>query len=140
MIERARAANVQCMLVTGTCVSTSRKARKLCEATTNYPLYFTAGVHPHHAKECNDATLGELRQLLASDKCVAVGECGLDFNRNFSPPDVQEQWFDAQVCVLLTASTQLQYMAQIWMMRGDDAGLACVHQIVSGMVGMVGDG
>lgn len=45
------------------------------------------------------STLDELRKLLEHPKCVAVGETGLDFNRNFSPPDVQEVWFDKQVCI-----------------------------------------
>ncbi|KAF5834185.1 hypothetical protein DUNSADRAFT_9260 [Dunaliella salina] len=97
VIDRARRANVASMIVTGTCLSTSLAAKKLCEATTSYPLYFTAGVHPHTAKTCNSTTIPELRQLASSPKCVAVGECGLDFNRNFSPQDVQLQWFEEQV-------------------------------------------
>ena len=52
-------------------------------------LYFTAGVHPHNAKGCGPATLPALRQLAAHPRCVAIGECGLDFNRNFSLPEVQ---------------------------------------------------
>uniref|UniRef100_A0A7S0S5G7 TatD related DNase n=1 Tax=Chlamydomonas leiostraca TaxID=1034604 RepID=A0A7S0S5G7_9CHLO len=99
VLERAREANVQCMIVTGTCVGTSRRAQEIVDESTSYPLYFTAGVHPHHAKECNEHTLGELRKLLEHPKCVAVGETGLDFNRNFSPPDVQEVWFDKQVAL-----------------------------------------
>lgn len=54
VLERARAANVQSMIVTGTCIGTSRRAKEICEESTSYPLYFTAGVHPHHAKECNE--------------------------------------------------------------------------------------
>lgn len=46
---------------------------------------------------CNEATLGELRALAAHPRCVALGECGLDFNRNFSPQDVQLEWFEKQV-------------------------------------------
>ncbi|EFJ42922.1 hypothetical protein VOLCADRAFT_107016 [Volvox carteri f. nagariensis] len=41
------------------------------------------------AAGCNNSTLGELRRLVAHPRCVAVGECGLDFNRNFSPPEIQ---------------------------------------------------
>eukprot|EP00200_Dunaliella_tertiolecta_P002448 CAMPEP_0202344448 /NCGR_PEP_ID=MMETSP1126-20121109/4127_1 /ASSEMBLY_ACC=CAM_ASM_000457 /TAXON_ID=3047 /ORGANISM="Dunaliella tertiolecta, Strain CCMP1320" /LENGTH=299 /DNA_ID=CAMNT_0048935643 /DNA_START=105 /DNA_END=1004 /DNA_ORIENTATION=+ len=97
VIDRARRANVASMIVTGTCLRTSLAAKELCEATTSYPLYFTAGVHPHTAKTCNSTTIPKLRQLASSPKCVAIGECGLDFNRNFSPQDVQMQWFEEQV-------------------------------------------
>eukprot|EP00955_Chlamydomonas_euryale_P085660 364133-Chlamydomonas_euryale.AAC.4 len=85
------------MVVTGTCVRTSTAACRLAEGSTDYPLYFTAGVHPHNAKTCNKDTLARLTELASSTKCVAIGECGLDFNRNFSKPEVQIQWFDEQV-------------------------------------------
>jgi TatD DNase family protein len=51
------------------------------------------------AQHCDDDTLPLLRRLAAHPRCVAVGECGLDFNRNFSPPDAQERWFQAQVAL-----------------------------------------
>ncbi|KAJ9508367.1 hypothetical protein QJQ45_011884 [Haematococcus lacustris] len=53
VIQRARDANVASMIVTGTCSKTCSKAQRLCEQSS-YPLYFTAGVHPHNAKECHD--------------------------------------------------------------------------------------
>src|SRR5207237_481221 len=56
-----------------------------------------AGVHPHHARDCDDATVGELRMRAMHPRCVAIGECGLDFNRNYSPHPDQEKWFVAQV-------------------------------------------
>lgn len=55
VIARAQAANVACMVVTGTCVATSQAAQRLCaRPDVSLPLYFTAGVHPHDAKTCND--------------------------------------------------------------------------------------
>ena len=54
-------------------------------------------MHPHNAKDCDEATLDALRQLAAHNLCMAIGECGLDFNRDFSPRDVQERWFREQV-------------------------------------------
>lgn len=42
-------------------------------------------------------TEGIMRELLSSPQCVAVGECGLDYNRNFSPQDVQRDVFEKQV-------------------------------------------
>jgi TatD DNase family protein len=52
-------------------------------------------VHPHNARECDSDTIQQLRHLLAQPAVVAVGECGLDFNRDFSPRPVQERCFEA---------------------------------------------
>ena len=50
-------------------------------------LYFTVGVHPHDAKTFDEqTTLQSMKCMLEHPLAVAVGECGLDFNRNFSPP------------------------------------------------------
>lgn len=51
VLRRAQAANVKAIIVTGTCVRTSQAAARLCDEFKDvYPLYFTAGVHPHNAK------------------------------------------------------------------------------------------
>ena len=96
VMSRADKAGVSRMVVTGTDVGQSKKAAIL---SAKHPgrLWSTAGVHPHHAKDCDDSTIDTLRALLSEPQVVAVGECGLDYNRNFSPPDVQRKWFDAQV-------------------------------------------
>jgi TatD DNase family protein len=54
-------------------------------------------VHPHHARECDDTTIAALRVLAQQPRVVAIGECGLDFYRNYSPHPDQEKWFAAQV-------------------------------------------
>ena len=84
------------MIVTGTDIEHSQQAAKLAN---EYPrvLYATAGIHPHHAKDCNDQTLTILETLSQQQGVVGIGECGLDFNRNFSPADAQEKWFEAQL-------------------------------------------
>lgn len=74
VIQRAKEAGVAAIIVTGCNIRSAQAARQLCESVTDLPLFFTAGVHPHNAKECDDTTLDELRQLLAHDKCVAVGK------------------------------------------------------------------
>lgn len=96
VVARAQSAGVNQMVVTGTNIEHSQQAEAL---TRQYPglLYATAGVHPHHAKDCDDQTLAQLEQLAKQQGVVAIGECGLDFNRNFSPRDVQIQWFEAQL-------------------------------------------
>ncbi|MCA9639109.1 MAG: TatD family hydrolase, partial [Myxococcales bacterium] len=62
-------------------------------------VYATAGIHPHHGADCDSLALATLRELHASARCVAVGECGLDYNRNFSPPKAQRSAFAAQLAL-----------------------------------------
>ena len=92
VLARARQAGVTRIIVTGT---TPEESRKALDLSKTFGLYATAGVHPHHARECGPDTIAQLRAL-AKD-AVAIGECGLDFNRNYSPHPDQEKWFVAQV-------------------------------------------
>ena len=96
VLARARQAGVTAIVVTGTSVAESLNALKTSNA---YPqtVYATAGVHPHHARECNDTTIPALRVLAQQPRVVAIGECGLDFNRNYAPHPDQEKWFVAQM-------------------------------------------
>ena len=94
VLSRARAHGVERIIVTGASVAESRRAADIADA---HGLYATAGVHPHHARECDDATIPALRDLAARPRVVALGECGLDFNRNYSPHPSQEKWFVAQL-------------------------------------------
>ena len=94
VLARAREAGVGRIIVTGTTVEESRHAVRLAEEKG---LYATAGVHPHHAKECGPDTIPALRELAQHPRVVAIGECGLDFNRNYSPHPDQEKWFIAQL-------------------------------------------
>ncbi len=96
VLERARAAGVANIVVTGTSVTESEQALRLAEAHPGL-LYATAGVHPHHARECDAHTLPALRELASHPRVVALGECGLDWNRNYSPHPDQEKWFVAQL-------------------------------------------
>ncbi len=60
-------------------------------------LFSTAGVHPHNAKRFDDDTLALLSRLSETPEVVAIGECGLDYDRDFSPRDVQRRVFAAQL-------------------------------------------
>lgn len=61
-------------------------------------LSFTAGVHPHNAKEItNLAQLDILKTYASNKKMVAIGEIGLDYNRMFSPQEKQIEVFEKQV-------------------------------------------
>ncbi len=96
VLVRAASAGVRRIVVTGTSVTSSVQAAALCDARPDM-LFATAGVHPHHAADFDAHTTAALRSLLASPKLVAVGECGLDFFRDYSPRDAQRHAFAAQL-------------------------------------------
>lgn len=97
VVERARAAGVRGMLLTGTNLHESEEALQLAK---RYPgCWSTAGVHPHDSSSWTEETGAALRRLAAQPEVVAIGECGLDFNRNFSTPQEQERAFTAQLAL-----------------------------------------
>lgn len=95
VIERARQHKVVSQIITGTSPKESQQAYDLARKFPD--LFSTAGCHPHDAKDFKANDLDKLRTLLSNDKVVAVGECGLDFNRNFSPPAIQLEVFEQQL-------------------------------------------
>lgn len=60
-------------------------------------IYFTQGIHPHDAKEIRPEDLQKIRVRAAMPKMVAVGEIGLDYHYNNSPPEVQKKFFREQL-------------------------------------------
>jgi TatD DNase family protein len=96
VLARARAAGVVQMVVTGASRAGSAHALQLAQAHPGV-LYATAGVHPHHATEYTDEADAELRALHADARVVAVGECGLDYHRDFSPRPAQRRAFERQL-------------------------------------------
>ena len=96
VIERARTAGVTHMIVTGSSLSSTRRA---IELVREYPdvLRATAGVHPHHASEFTAEQRLELESLLQAPEVCAAGECGLDYFRNFSPQADQQRAFAQQL-------------------------------------------
>jgi TatD DNase family protein len=98
VLSRAAAAGVTRLVVTGTSVTSSVQASALCEAHPG-TLFATAGVHPHHAADFDAHSTAALQRVLANPAVVAVGECGLDFFRDYSPRDAQRQAFAAQLAL-----------------------------------------
>lgn len=96
VMQRAKDAGVVKIVVTGASDEGNSKAAALAEAHPGY-LYATAGVHPHHAKDYNSASAALIRELTRKEAVVAVGECGLDYFRNFSPRDAQLAAFQSQL-------------------------------------------
>lgn len=106
LLMRARAANVSQILATGTSVASSRLALELARANPG-TVFATAGVHPHGAKSYDPSTFRELTELWACPEVVAVGECGLDYNRNFSTPQAQRMAFEQQLSVAVETGKPL---------------------------------
>ncbi len=98
ILQRAHDAGVARIIVTGSSDESNVKAADLADAHPGI-LYSTAGVHPHHASDYDDKSDALIRKLIKKDAVVAVGECGLDYFRNFSPRQAQLDAFRRQLDV-----------------------------------------
>ncbi len=98
VLARAEGRGVQTMIVTGTNVAVSEAAAQLAEARRGL-LFSTAGIHPHDAASAPEGAMDRLRAIAAKEPVVAIGECGLDFHRNYSPRPAQEAMFEAQIAL-----------------------------------------
>ncbi|HEY9026684.1 MAG TPA: TatD family hydrolase [Burkholderiaceae bacterium] len=119
LLSRAAAAGVTHILATGTSLLASELAlgfarthaaarppeARMPEDGARRPpdvrVWATAGVHPHDAKHWTARSAAQFEPLWADERCVAVGECGLDYNRMFSPMHDQRAAFEAQVAAAL---------------------------------------
>lgn len=101
VLDRAYAAGVCQLLLTGTSVEGSEQALQLCHELDDgaQRLFSTAGIHPHSASDWHAESERQLRALLLEDRVRAVGECGLDFNRDFSPRPQQEKVLEAHLAL-----------------------------------------
>src|SRR6267378_6001733 len=96
VIARAQTAGVVQMVITGSTLASTQRALALARAHPTR-LFATAGVHPHHASELTAPRAPELEDLARQSEVVAVGECGLDYFRDFSPRAAQRQAFQRQL-------------------------------------------
>lgn len=106
VLQRAREAGVARMIVTGASREHSPKALALAQAHPGI-LFATAGVHPHHAVEYTEECDAEMRALHAHPEVVAVGECGLDYFRDFSPRPAQRKAFERQLQIAVDTGKPL---------------------------------
>ncbi len=106
VLARTRAAGVARLVVTGADANGSRDALALARKHPTM-LYATAGVHPHHAKDFDSETETLLAELHASREVVAVGETGLDYNRDFSPREAQVFAFERQLGLAIACGKPL---------------------------------
>lgn len=96
VLQRAFDAGVSRIVITGSSDDSNVRAAELAAAHPDV-LYSTAGVHPHHASDYTDDSDALIRELAGNPSVVAVGECGLDYFRNFSPREAQLEAFRRQL-------------------------------------------
>ncbi|MGJ8517369.1 TatD family hydrolase [Carnimonas bestiolae] len=137
VLERAHAARVETLILTGTDAASIDAAIALREqfSDSDVALYSTAGVHPHHASDWTPVLERQIRDALTQPGVLAVGECGLDFNRNYSSEQAQRNAFEAQLQIAAElqlplflherdASSQMLDMLKQWR---DDIPRAVIH-------------
>lgn len=96
LLDRAAQHGVTYLSMTGSSLQSSKFALEWAQKN---PERFctTAGIHPHAAQSATSAVMDEIEQLLSHPLVRAVGECGLDYNRNFSPKEAQISCFEAHI-------------------------------------------
>jgi TatD DNase family protein len=95
LIARAARAGVRGIVTIGTGLASAERA--LAIAAAHPGVVAALGIHPHDAAGEDAARLDDLRELLADEHAVAVGEIGLDYFRDYAPHDAQQQLFAAQL-------------------------------------------
>lgn len=132
VIAAALAAQITHIIVTGTDLKSSIAASQL---TQHQPTLFssTAGFHPHVAAACSDSLFQELIQIAKLPQVVAVGETGLDFNRNYSPPEDQLAAFERH----LRLAIELQKPLFLHQRDAHEAFYSLLKQYRSELVGGV---
>jgi TatD DNase family protein len=105
LVAAAEEAGVKRILTVGIDGASSRAALAAAE---DFPqVYAAIGRHPNSSKGFDDADLAELRGLAAHERCVAIGETGLDFYREGAPRPDQERAFAAQIALAREAGKPL---------------------------------
>jgi TatD DNase family protein len=97
LVAEADAAGVTRMVTVGVDGASCRAA--LAAAEDSPRVYAAVGRHPNAARGFDAADLAELRALAAHDRCVAIGETGLDFYRDGAPRADQERAFATQIAL-----------------------------------------
>jgi TatD DNase family protein len=103
VIARASECSVTYMCMISSDINQSFQAQALAHSHNHHSAYqqlvYTAGIHPHYADQFSIDTLTQLKSLMNDKNMVAIGECGLDFNRNFSTQENQLAAFEAQLAL-----------------------------------------
>ncbi len=95
IIEYAFANGVEKIINVGLDLKSSEESIRL--ADEHEQIYAAVGFHPHDAKNLTDQSLDRIAKAAEHEKVVAIGEIGLDFYRNLSPPEDQIEAFEKQI-------------------------------------------
>ncbi len=131
VIERALAASVTRTVVCGYDLSSSKAAVEM--AGRYDPVYATVGLHPHDAKHLGPDTISEIEELSHAAKVIAIGEIGLDFHYNFSPPEDQHRAFEAQ----LELAERVKLPVVVHSRESNDEALQVIKSAGANIVGCV---
>ena len=88
IIDKSKKYNIKNIIITSSHINDTRKAKELIDKEPSY-LYTTVGFHPHNAKDYQDKYYSQMKELCDLDYVKAIGECGLDYKRNYSSQDQQ---------------------------------------------------
>lgn len=95
VVARARAAGVGTMLTIST---RFREFARYAGIAERYPdVWCTVGTHPHQAAEEPDVAVEDYVRMSRHPRCVGIGEAGLDYHYNYSPPDIAKRVFRTQI-------------------------------------------
>jgi len=97
VLNRANELGVNRFICVGTNMEDSRECLGLAETYEN--IYASVGVHPHDAKDAPKDYLDQIADLITFPKMIALGEIGLDYFRNISEPDIQQNVFREQLAL-----------------------------------------
>ena len=95
VLSRANEKNVTRFICVGTNINDSKECLSITENHEN--IFSSAGIHPHDSKDTEDGYIDEIYELMEYESMIAIGEMGLDYYRNMSPPEIQEKVFREQL-------------------------------------------
>ena len=95
VLQRARDAGMRHLLCIGSLARDAQASQALAEG--NSDIFFTVGLHPHDARLWSDELARRLESFLTHPRLLAIGEIGLDYHYNYSPPEAQREAFRAQI-------------------------------------------
>lgn len=115
VLERAFEGGVDQLISIGSGYGIAGNAAAVTLAESDPRIFAAVGVHPHEASELDDTSRERIRNWLAHDRVVALGECGLDYHYMNSPRETQRAVFAEQVAL----ARELDKPVSIHV-RGDD--------------------